>query len=255
MRRPRSRPRTGANVRGVVDDASHSPPTNQDHGGESPEVDALRTLYRAGGFLMADERTGEIRAFEHDPRAIVPLARDEGLHVARSLRQRVRSARFTITTDACFDRVIDACAQRRAEGTWISPRLARLYTALHREGPRRCVHAHSIEAWLQTAQGPTLVGGLYGVAVGAVFCGESMFSRPDLGGTDASKVCLVHLIHHLRARGFRVLDAQIWNPHLATFGVKRLPRAAFRRALAAHRDTDLPWTPFDPERARVEPTP
>ena len=198
---------------------------------------------------MADERTGRVDAYEHDPRAIIPLTRRDGLRVSRSLMQRVRSRRFTITTDACFDRVILACAERRTEGTWISPELANLYLALHRAGSRRHVHAHSIEAWVDAPGGPSLVGGLYGVAVGAAFCGESMFSRPDLGGTDASKVCLVHLIHHLNARGFRMLDSQIWNPHLARFGLVRLPKAAFKKSLAALRDTELAWEPFDPERA------
>jgi leucyl/phenylalanyl-tRNA--protein transferase len=223
--------------------------------GETPEVAALRALYRRGLFLMADEDSGQVGAYEADPRAVIPLSREEGLHVPASVLQRVRSRRFTITTDTCFERVIAACADRRADGTWISPEITSLYTALHHAGEREHVHAHSIEAWLDAPEGPRLVAGLYGVAVGAVFCGESMFSRPDLGGTDGSKVCLVHLVHHLVARGFMVLDAQIWNPHLARFGCRRLPKARFGHALRQLRDQDVPWLPFDPERAATLPLP
>lgn len=220
---------------------------------DPPEVAHLRALYRRGLFLMADEESGQIGAYEADPRAIIPLSREEGLHVPASVLQRVRSRRFTITTDTCFERVIAACAERRADGTWISPEITSLYTALHHAGERDHVHAHSIEAWLDGPGGPLLVAGLYGVAVGGVFCGESMFSRPDLGGTDGSKVCLVHLIHHLVARGFRVLDAQIWNPHLARFGCRRFPKARFNHALRQLRDLDVPWLPFDPDRAVTHP--
>lgn len=222
---------------------------------DPPEVARLRALYRRGLFLMADEESGQIGAYEADPRAIIPLSREEGLHVPASVLQRVRSRRFTITTDTCFERVIAACAERRADGTWISPEITSLYTALHRAGERNHVHAHSIEAWLDGPDGPVLVAGLYGVAVGAVFCGESMFSRPDLGGTDGSKVCLVHLIHHLVARGFRMLDAQIWNPHLARFGCVRFPKARFSHALRQLGDLDVPWHPFDPDRAVTHAVP
>lgn len=204
----------------------------------------LRDLYRRGIFLMADERTGRIEAFEADPRAVVPLREEDGLRIPRSLGQRVRSGRFRVTSDVCFGRVIAACAEEREEGTWISPALAALYTALHESGEVDGVHAHSVEAWVDGSEGPTLVGGLYGVAVGAVFCGESMFSRPREGGTDASKVCLVHLIRHLRARGFEMLDSQIWNPHLARFGATEIPASAYRARLAALRDRVLRWPPF-----------
>lgn len=204
----------------------------------------LRDLYRRGMFLMADERSGRIGAYEADPRAIVPLREEDGLRIPRSLRQRVRSGRFRVTSDVCFGRVIEACAEGRAEGTWISPELAALYIALHESGERDGVHAHSVEAWVDGAEGPVLVGGLYGVAVGAVFCGESMFSRPREGGTDASKVCLVHLIRHLNDRGFEMLDSQIWNPHLARFGAKEIPAKAYREQLQARRERSVGWDPF-----------
>lgn len=220
---------------------------------ESPEIDALRGLYRRGMFLMADERTGRIRAYRADPRAVIPLTPEQGLTVPRSLRQRVRSGKFRVTTDAAFRRVMHACSMRRREGTWISTPLIDLYVALHEAGPgtgeHAGVHAHSIEAWLDTDAGPTLVGGLYGVAVGAIFCGESMFSRPDLGGTDASKVALVHLIHHLNARGFKVLDSQLWNPHLAQFGCTEIRARRFEALMLEHRDDARPWLPFEPAPA------
>ncbi|MBX3315321.1 MAG: leucyl/phenylalanyl-tRNA--protein transferase [Phycisphaeraceae bacterium] len=204
----------------------------------------LRDLYRRGMFLMADEERGEINAYEADPRAIVPLREEDGLRIPRSLRQRVRSGRFRVTSDVCFGRVIEACAEAREGGTWISPPLAALYTALHASGERDGVHAHSVEAWVDGPEGALLVGGLYGVAVGAVFCGESMFSRPGEGGTDASKVCLVHLIRHLNERGFELLDSQIWNPHLARFGAREISASMYRARLSELRDRKVGWGPF-----------
>lgn len=223
---------------------------------DTPDVAMLRRIYREGCFLMADDRTGAISVYESDPRALIPLSTSDGLIIPRSLRQRVRSRRFTITADTAFRQVIAACGDRRADGTWISPEIVDLYTALHEAPARDNVHAHSIEAWVTNAKGqPALVAGLYGVAVGAAFCGESMFSRPDLGGTDGSKVCLVHLVHHLAARGFELLDAQIWNPHLARFGCRHVPRRDFQRSLRLLRDRAVPWFPLDPERACLAPIP
>lgn len=212
---------------------------------ETPSpVETLRDVYRRGMFLMADNGIGPIRAYTADPRALIPPSESDGLRIPRSLRQRVASNRFRITSDTCFDRVINACADASRDGAWISPELARAYIDLHHAGEGHTVHAHSVEAWLDDGPTPTLVGGLYGVAVGAVFCGESMFSRPDLGGTDASKVCLVHLIRHLNARSFQLLDSQIWNPHIAQFGCKELAAKAFRARLLELRDRHTPWSPF-----------
>lgn len=222
---------------------------------DAPHVALLRRLYRRGQFLMADERTGRIDAYDADPRAIIPLSAAEGLHFPRSLLQRVRSRRFTITSDEAFREVITACSASRADGTWISPALIDLYTDLHRAPARDHVHAHSIEAWAPGPNGRVLVAGLYGVAVGAVFCGESMFSRPEMGGTDGSKVCLVHLVHHLVRRGFRLLDSQIWNPHLGRFGCRPIPRSTFRKALRDLRDLETPWASFDPELAITSQVP
>ncbi|MFN8731173.1 MAG: leucyl/phenylalanyl-tRNA--protein transferase [Planctomyces sp.] len=143
-----------------------------------------------------------------------------------------------------------------ADDTWINGWIIDAYTALHHAG-----HAHSIEAWLpeEPAADSTrdhaeparlrLVGGLYGVRLGAAFFGESMFSRPAIGGTDASKVCLVHLVAHLRAGGFALLDTQFSNPHIARFGPVDLPRARYMQRLAEALALSVPWRNLDPEAA------
>lgn len=206
--------------------------------------------YRAGAFPMADPQTGAIEWFRPDPRAILPL---DGFHVPTSLRQRVTSRgprRFWVTSDRAFSRVIRACAKPRpdGEGTWIDDRIVHAYETLHDAG-----HAHSVEAWAigdergeEAGDDLVLVGGLYGVHVGGLFAGESMFSRPVLGGTDASKVCLVHLVHHLRRRGFALLDVQFVNPHLEQFGVVELACDDYLDRLARAVQTQTAWEPFDP---------
>lgn len=200
-------------------------------------------LYARGLFPMA-EPGGEIYLYDPDPRAIIPLD-NGGLRVPRSLRQRVRSGRFTITTDRAFGRVIRACAAPRddqPEGTWIDERIIAIYEDLHAAG-----HAHSVEAWLGgAAPDARLVGGLYGVHLGGLFAGESMFSRPDLGGTDASKVCLVHLWHHIRGRGFTLLDAQFINPHLVRLGAVEISRGEYLRRLGRASGKRTDWLPFTP---------
>ncbi|HUW81707.1 MAG TPA: leucyl/phenylalanyl-tRNA--protein transferase [Phycisphaerae bacterium] len=173
----------------------------------------LLEAYRLGIFPMADE-DGQIRWFSPDPRAIIELDR---FHVPRTLRQVYRQHRFDVRVDTAFERVIRACADR-PEPTWISPEIIQAYTRLHRLG-----HAHSVESW----QGGCLVGGLYGVALGGAFFGESMFHRV----TDASKVGLVVLVERLTQRGFCLLDVQFHTPHLARFGVQEIPRAEYLRRL------------------------
>ena len=164
---------------------------------------------------MADSRDGRrIRWYAPDPRAVFPL---DTFHVPRSLRRTLRKSEFEVTVDADFPGVIRACAGR--EETWISAEIERAYTELHRLGL-----AHSVETWRQGR----LVGGLYGVALGGAFFGESMFSRK----TDASKVALVALVEHLRARGFVLLDIQYLTEHLARFGAVEIPRAEYERRLA-----------------------
>ncbi len=195
----------------------------------------LLDAYRAGWFPMAEPGTGEIHWFSPDPRAIIPL---ETFHAPRSLMQRVRSGRFRVTSDEAFARVIRECAAPRddGDGTWISSELMQAYVMLHRQG-----RAHSVEAWIDGESGPVLVGGLYGVAVGGLFAGESMFSRPALGGTDASKVCLVRLVEHLRRRGFTLLDAQFSNPHLERFGCVEVSREAYLAMLRDAVARDVTW--------------
>ncbi len=148
-----------------------------------------------------------------DPRAVLY---PERLHVSRTMARLLRRGGYAITTDRAFAAVLRGCAAPRtgATGTWIVPEMIAAYQALHAAG-----HAHSIECWIDGA----LAGGLYGVAVGRVFCGESMFSaRPN-----ASKLALIHLARGLNAGGFRLIDCQVENPHLASLGATTLPRAAF----------------------------
>ena len=206
-----------------------------DPGDPTLDAEQLLSAYAHGCFPMADGPTGEVSWYRPDPRGIIPL---DGFRVPKSLRRRVRSARFRITLDGCFDRVIRECAQPRSEenGTWMSDSLREVYLDLHRLG-----FAHSVEAWL----GQELVGGLYGVTLGSAFFGESMFSRPGSGGTDASKVCLVHLVEHLRARGATLLDTQFVNPHLLQFGALEVPDRVYAsmlgRALADATRLEGPW--------------
>jgi leucyl/phenylalanyl-tRNA--protein transferase len=171
--------------------------------------------YCSGVFPMAESRTGPVRWYAPDPRAVIPL--DERFHVPRSLRRTVARGVFDVTVNRDFPAVMRACAER--EETWISADIVRVYTDLHALG-----FAHSVETW----RDGELAGGLYGVALGGAFFGESMFSR----ATDASKVALVALVERLRARGFVLLDTQ-WNtPHLARFGTHEIARRAYERRLA-----------------------
>jgi leucyl/phenylalanyl-tRNA--protein transferase len=193
---------------------------------QRPTPEVLIWAYGRGIFPMADPATGRIDYYSPDPRAILPL---DAFEIPKSLARRARSGRFEISSDRCFERVMRECAQPRPghPGTWIDERLVEAYVALHELG---C--AHSVEAW----RDGDLVGGLYGVSLGGAFFGESMFSRPEHGGTDASKVCLVHLVEHLRAGGFALLDTQFQTPHLRRFGVVEVRRSRYlsllERALA-----------------------
>ncbi|MCK4872582.1 MAG: leucyl/phenylalanyl-tRNA--protein transferase [Phycisphaerales bacterium] len=200
----------------------------------------LLHAYRLGVFPMADPEAGETAFFSPDPRAILPL---DGFRIRRSLRKVVQQGRFVIRTDTAFEQVIHACAEPRPGGeqqTWISEELVALYTELHRLG-----FAHSIEAYRAADAGPILVGGLYGVHIGAAFFGESMFHRSDLGGTDASKICLVHLVAHIKARGFTLLDVQFRNAHLDQFGCIEIPKHAYLERLTQAVTRPVAWLPFD----------
>ncbi len=197
----------------------------------SPELVLL--AYRAGYFPMADSRHGKIRWYTSDPRAIIPLDR---FHVPRSLRQVLKKQPFSTTFDAAFPEVIRACADRVE--TWISDEVIEVYTALHRRGD-----AHSVEAW----RGPDLAGGLYGVAIGGAFFGESMFSRQS----NASKVALVALVRHLRNRGFRLLDSQFMNEHMRQFGTVEIPRGRYSMLVAEATAARASFTPDALDRPSV----
>lgn len=181
--------------------------------------DELLDCYRRGVFPMADGRD-DPRLFLVDPeeRGILPL---DQFHTPKRLARTVKSDVYRVTIDQAFRDVLEICAaphERRPE-TWINQPILELYDALFRRG-----FAHSVECW----HGDTLVGGLYGVRIGAAFFGESMFSR----ARDASKVALVHLVGHLAAGGFLLLDTQFITAHLEQFGTREVPRAAYREMLA-----------------------
>jgi leucyl/phenylalanyl-tRNA---protein transferase len=178
----------------------------------------LVSAYSSGWFPMAVDE-GEIRWYSPDPRGIIPL---DAFHTPSRLGRVIRSGRFRIEVDRDFPAVIRACAHadRKDEdpGTWIDSEILASYIALHRLGL-----AHSVEAW----DGQRLAGGLYGVALGGAFFGESMFHRV----TDASKVSLAALVERLRARGFTLLDIQWVTPHLEQFGAIEIPRGEYLERL------------------------
>jgi leucyl/phenylalanyl-tRNA--protein transferase len=174
----------------------------------------------AGGIFPMAESADDPELFWVDPRrrGIIPLDR---FHVPRRLQRAIRRDPFAVRCDTAFADVMRGCAEAsdKRPNTWINDEILRLYAALFRTG-----FAHSVECW----EGERLVGGLYGVSLGAAFFGESMFSRV----TDASKVALVRLVAMLRAGGYRLLDVQFVTPHLARFGAIEIPRAEYRRMLA-----------------------
>jgi leucyl/phenylalanyl-tRNA--protein transferase len=178
-------------------------------------LDDLLLAYASGWFPMAGDY-GEIRWYSPDPRGIIPL---EDFHVPRRLARTIRQERFEVRINTAFGAVIAACAADREEGSWISGEIIDSYTALHERG-----FAHSIEV----SQDEQLVGGLYGVSLGAAFFGESMFHRV----TDASKVALAALVERLRDRGFALLDVQWVTPHLERFGAIEISRRQYLRKLA-----------------------
>ncbi len=199
----------------------------------------IRAAYAQGAFPMADSRESDTLAwYTSDPRAVLPL---HTFHIPHGLRRTLKKQPYVVTLDRAFAQVIRACAAPRAyeNNTWINDLIIEGYVALHEQGG-----AHSVEAW--SRDGNELVGGLYGVTLGGAFVGESMFSRAD----DASKICLVHLVEHLRQRGFVLLDAQIPNDHLAQFGLQLMPHHEYLQRL--HEAMQLPVTWGDDDhRPRV----
>ena len=189
-------------------------------------VERLLEAYRRGIFpwYSADD---PIFWWSPDPRAV--LYCDE-LKVSRSLAKNVRNKGYELRIDTAFRAVLEGCAAR-AEGTWLGPDMQAAYLGLHRRG-----YAHSFETW----KDGKLVGGLYGVALGRMFYGESMFSR----ATDASKVALVHLVGALKRKGFPLIDSQMRTPLLASLGAREMPRRSFLRSLTAlvnYAEPPGPW--------------
>ncbi len=203
-------------------------------GGElSPE--RLTRAYRRGIFPWYS--AGEpILWWSPDPRMVLFPSE---LKISRSLAKTLRKGAFTVTADRAFDQVIEGCSQPRPgqPGTWITAEMKQAYRALHRLG-----RAHSVETWLEDR----LVGGLYGVAIGRAFFGESMFSRVS----EASKVALAHLVRQLDHWAFGLIDCQMRTPLLASFGAREIARSEFARRLAElvnYPDLPAPWrlTPID----------
>lgn len=176
----------------------------------------LLAAYRAGIFPWYDVGYPPMW-WSPDPRAVIDPG---GLHVARSLRRVIRAGGFELSWNTCFERVMAECGKRRSEGTWIMPEMVDAYGRLHRSG-----HAHSLEVFA----GSELVGGIYGVQIGAFFAAESKFHRR----TDMSKIALVALVRSLFLAGIRLLDVQFATEHLERLGAATLPRAAYLDRLAA----------------------
>ncbi len=176
----------------------------------------LLHAYRRGVFPFFDEMT-PILWWSPDPRAIFEL---DSFHVSRSLARTLRQGRFTVTINRAFGEVIRGCANRPGQGIWITPGMIDAYIVLHRLG-----WAHSLEVWRDGELG----GGVYGVAIGGLFAGESMFTRIR----DGSKVALAHLVHRLRERRYQLFDVQYLNDHTASLGAVEIPRSAYLSRLHA----------------------
>ena len=189
--------------------------------GGNLDPETLLSAYRQGIFPWSEE---PITWWSPDPRGIFEL---ETFDPPRRLLRKMRQENFSFTIDQAFNEVMTACAQPGAGRgeSWIGPEMIRAYTELHRLG-----HAHSVECWCEGK----LVGGIYGVACGGLFAGESMFSR--IG--DGSKMALTHLISHLRERGFVLFDVQAINPHTESLGATEIPRVEYLRKLLVALELD-----------------
>jgi leucyl/phenylalanyl-tRNA--protein transferase len=177
----------------------------------------LLSAYRQGIFPWFN-RHEPILWWSPDPRCVLY---PEELHVSKSMRRELRKGTFTVTFDTAFDEVIGECAAKYRPGqggTWITADMREAYSQLHRHGV-----AHSAEAWFDGS----LAGGLYGLSLGGLFCGESMFSHR----ANASKAAFITLVGELAARGTRLIDCQVYNPHLATLGAKDIPRSRYLREM------------------------
>jgi leucyl/phenylalanyl-tRNA--protein transferase len=175
--------------------------------GGNLEPETLLSAYQQGIFPWFDEDT-PILWWSPDPRAILEF---DNLYISKRLARTIRTNKFQVTFNQDFDAVVQGCTYRPEEGTWITPEVANAYGEFHRRG-----HAHSVEVWQQGI----LVGGLYGVAIGALFAGESMFSTVS----DASKVALVALVSRLKEKGYQLFDLQIINEHTSMMGATEIRR-------------------------------
>lgn len=201
-------------------------------------ADIVLDAYREGIFPMAENAKDEAFAF-YKPyqRGLIPI---KGLHIPGKLRKTLRQRPYKVTLDQAFEAIIDGCAQTSAVSskrnrTWINPSIKRLFIELHKEG-----HAHSLECWNQDGQ---LAGGLYGLAIGAVFCGESMVSFQR----DSSKIALVHLCAALWKNGFTVLDSQFLNPHLLQFGAYEIPQQEYEDIIKTDMQKNVSLPPYTPQ--------
>ncbi|MEM9755879.1 MAG: leucyl/phenylalanyl-tRNA--protein transferase [Pseudomonadota bacterium] len=188
--------------------------------------------YATGIFPMSEARDAS-ELFWVDPteRGIIPL---NGFHLSRSLAKEIRRQRYSVEIDTAFSAIVEGCADR--PDTWINAEISELYGALFRMG-----HAHSVEVW----DGGTLVGGVFGITLGAAFFGESMFSRRP----NASKIAMAYLVARLRIGGYRLFDTQFLTPHLASLGGIEVPRAQYHAMLAAAllREADFFAQPEPPQ--------
>ena len=175
--------------------------------GGNLEPETLLSAYQQGIFPWFDEDT-PILWWSPDPRAILEF---DNLYISKRLARTIRTNKFQVTFNQDFDAVVKGCTYRPEEGTWITPEVAKAYGEFHRRG-----HAHSVEVWQQGV----LVGGLYGVAIGGLFAGESMFSTVS----DASKVALAALVSRLKEKGYQLFDLQIINEHTSMMGATEIPR-------------------------------
>ncbi|MDY0029128.1 MAG: leucyl/phenylalanyl-tRNA--protein transferase [Pseudobdellovibrionaceae bacterium] len=193
----------------------------------------LLEIYALGLFPMAESATEKgFGIVEPKERALLPIT---DLHIPKRLKRKLLQKPYRVTIDTAFEHVIDQCAKARPE-TWINDDIQILFTSLHDRGI-----AHSVECW----SGDELVGGLYGLALGGTFCGESMFSTR----TDASKIALIYLCALLDHAGFHQLDAQFHNPHLEQFGIYQIPQADYVATMQAHL-ADV--TAFDVQGKSIE---
>jgi len=206
-------------ARGVAFDVGRLPKMD----GDSLTPWLIRYAYEQGAFPMTMD-DGSVEWFQPRRRCLFPI---EGIHVSRSLAKTIRKETFEIRFDTSFEQVMRGCL--RPDDNWISESFIRVYTQIHNEG-----WGHCSECW----RDGELVGGVYGIALGACFCAESMFHRE----TDASKVALWAMVERCRALGFTIFDAQIMNPHLASLGAYEITNAEYERRLRKAIRQSTPWS-------------